>query len=100
MSETLRTVRTHKLALLLAAIGIGFVIWFAVALSILAVWVAIAVIALVAIVLYTRSRRIDAARERAWERSFSFADVVTRRRAEARTAQDAERSAPVRHETA
>ena len=100
MSETLRTVRTHKLALLLAVIGIGFVIWFAVALSILAVWVAIAVIALVAIVLYTRSRRIDAARERAWERSFSFADVVTRRRAEARTAQDAERSALVRHETA
>jgi len=100
MSETLRTVRTHKLALLLAVIGIGLVVWFAVALSIVAVWVAIAVIALVAIGVYARSRRIDAARERAWERSFSFADVVTRRRAEARTAQDAERSALVRHETA
>jgi len=100
MSETLRTVRTHKLALLLAVIGIGLVVWFAVALSIVAVWVAIAVIALVAIGVYARSRRIDAARERAWEGSFSFADVVTRRRAEARTAQDAERSALVRHETA
>ena len=100
MSETLRTVRTHKLALLLAVIGIGFVIWFAVALSLLVVWVAIAVIALVAIGWYARSRRIDAARERAWEGSFSFADVVTRRRAEARTAQDAERSALVRPETA
>ena len=100
MSETLRTVRTHKLALLLAVIGIGLVVWFAVALSIVAVWVAIAVISLVAIGVYARSRRIDAARERAWEGSFSFADVVTRRRAEARTAQDAERSALVRHETA
>jgi hypothetical protein len=88
------------LALLLAVIGIGFVLWFAVTLSILAVWVAIAVVALVAIVLYVRSRRIEAAHERAWEGSFSFANVVARRRAEARTAEDAERSALAPFETA
>jgi hypothetical protein len=100
MSETLRIVRAHRLALLLAVIALGFVIWFAVALSILVVWAAIGVITLVAIGVYARSRRIEAARERAWEGSFSFAAVVARRRAEARTAQDAERSALVRHETA
>ena len=100
MSETLRTARAHRLALLLAVIGIGFVIWFAVALSMLVVWVAIAVIAVAAIAVYVRARRIEAARERAWDGSFSLATVVARRHAEALTAEDAERAASVRHETA
>jgi Flp pilus assembly protein TadB len=100
VSETSKTVRAHPVALLLSAIAVGLVLWFAIALSLLVVWVAIAVIVVVAIVVYVRARRLEAARERAWDGSFSFATVVARRRAEALTAEDAERSALVRHQTA
>lgn len=40
----------------------------------------LAVVALVSIVLFARSRRIEAARERAWIGTFSFGDVVARMR--------------------
>jgi ABC-type bacteriocin/lantibiotic exporter with double-glycine peptidase domain len=102
MSQTSKTVRAH-VALLLFAIAVGLVLWFATALSLLVVWVAIAVIAVIAvaaIVVYVRAPRMEAARKRAWDGSFSFATVVARRRAEALTAEAAERSASVRHETA
>ena len=46
-------------------------------------WAAIAVIAVTSISYVARRRRVEAARERAWVGSFSFGDVVARRRAEA-----------------
>ena len=83
MSEASKTVRAHPIALLVAAIGVGIVIYVAIAISNPLVWGVLAVIAAVTIFLFVKGRRIDAARERAWEGSFSFADVVARRRAEA-----------------
>ena len=46
-------------------------------------WAAIAVIAVTSISYVVWRRRVEAARERAWVGSFSFGDVVARRRAEA-----------------
>jgi hypothetical protein len=83
MSEVSKTVRTHPVALLFAAIGVGLVVYLGITLSNPLVWGALALIAAVTTFLYVRGRRIDAARERAWEGSFSFGDVVARRRAEA-----------------
>jgi len=44
------------------------------------VWGSLAVIVLASLVVFAWRRRIEAARERAWTGSFSFANVVTRRR--------------------
>jgi hypothetical protein len=88
MSEASKTARAHPYVLLLATIGVGLVVWLGIALSNPFVWGALAVIAAVTIFLFVRGRRIDAARERAWEGSFSFADVVARRRAEASAVTD------------
>jgi uncharacterized membrane protein YeiH len=69
--------------LLLCALGFGYV-----ALSLLDslpspwVWGSLAVIVVVSLVVITWRRRVEAARERAWVGSFSFAEVVNRRRAE------------------
>lgn len=46
------------------------------------VWGPLAVIVLVSLAFFALRRRADAARERAWTGSFSFADVVDRRRDE------------------
>jgi hypothetical protein len=46
-------------------------------------WVAIAVVAVMSMSYVLWRRRVEAARERAWVGSFSFGDVVARRRAEA-----------------
>jgi membrane protein implicated in regulation of membrane protease activity len=46
-------------------------------------WAAIAVVAVTSISYVLWRRRVEAARERAWVGSFSFGDVVARRRAEA-----------------
>ena len=71
--------------LLLIALGVAYVVvslpdtsarpW---------VWGALAVIGIViaSLVAIAWRRRVEAARERAWAGSFSFADVVTRRREE------------------
>jgi hypothetical protein len=41
------------------------------------VWAALGVVALACLVLFLWRRRVEAARERAWVGSFSFADAVT-----------------------
>jgi Flp pilus assembly protein TadB len=88
MSEASNSVRAHPIALLLAAIGVGLVVYLAIALSDPLVWIAVAVIAAVATFLYVRGRRIEAARERAWEGSFSLSFADARRRAEATAVTD------------
>jgi Flp pilus assembly protein TadB len=45
-------------------------------------WAPLAVVGLTSLVVVLWRRRLDAERERAWIGSFSFAEVVTRRRAE------------------
>jgi hypothetical protein len=68
--------------LFLVALGIvRIVVSVTVALSGALFWGALAATALACIVLYAWRRRVDAARERAWTGSFSFGDVVARRRA-------------------
>lgn len=42
----------------------------------------LALVALAAVAIVVHMRRVEAARERAWVGSFSFGDVVARRRAE------------------
>ena len=92
---------TGYVLLLLIALGIG---WMLTALQGSLknplLWAFFAIAGLIYLAVILHRRRDDAARERAWEGSFSFADVVSRRRAEALTAVDAERSALARHETA
>jgi hypothetical protein len=75
---------------------IGYVILFLLALGLMPMvvslagslsspwlWASIAVVAVPSISYVLWRRRVEAARERAWVGSFSFGDVVARRRAEA-----------------
>ena len=50
------------------------------------VWASTGSLALALLALSVWRRRVEAARERAWEGSFSFAEVVARRRAEVQRA--------------
>jgi hypothetical protein len=69
--------------LVLGALGSGYVLLSLLdALPGMWVWGSLAVIVVVSLVVVTWRRRVEAARERAWVGSFSFAEVVNRRRAE------------------
>ena len=74
--------------LFLIALGITpMVVSLAGSLSSPWLWASVAVIATTCVVVIARRRRIEAARERAWNGSFSFADAVAAMRArEARQA--------------
>lgn len=74
--------------LFLIALGITpMVVSLAGSLSSPWLWASFAVIATTCVVVIARRRRIEAARERAWNGSFSFADsVATMRAREARQA--------------
>jgi hypothetical protein len=52
-------------------------------------WGALALVAITATAIAVQRRRVEAARERAWVGSFSFGDVVARRRAEDLRSRDA-----------
>ena len=76
--------------------GIAYVILFLIAIALTTIvasltgflsrtwlWAAIVVLAVSSISYFVQRRRVESARERAWVGSFSFGDVVARRRAEA-----------------
>jgi Flp pilus assembly protein TadB len=69
--------------LFLFTLGVGYAgVSLAATLSSPWVWGSVAVAVPASLVVFEWRRRVEAARERAWSRSFSFAEVVTRRRQE------------------
>jgi hypothetical protein len=81
MAHWPKTVSGNLLLFLFTIAAAPIVVWAAVLLSGPLVWASLVVVALMVVALVIRRRRIDAARERAWVGSFSFGDVVRRRRA-------------------
>lgn len=68
--------------LFFVAAGIPLIVWVSVVLSGPVVWISIAAVALVVLAVVLRIRQLDARRERAYDPTLGFANVVAKMRAD------------------